>query len=415
MKHYLFSSIFFFQISILLAQIPQGKLFTYTNNGQDSAANRIGYFQLPDQNYIQLDTISSSDFAIKDGKLYSASGYNHLEHIPVYIYDLQTNTKTDTIEELHARQLDFWKNYLVSVNDSFPYFSVQEADPPYNQLFSLDSSYLPHQPVDMVINQNKAFLLYQTEVKIVDLKLQDTLPSVLVYHPWGFGSGFNTYLTPFGPDIYISVDYATGAIRSSFMSIDTSSLKIDTTFHAEGFMNLYRPVPGENEIFLYNYKSYYDIATDSIYRDTLNSFFSFSYMIAHDPESHTDFVWGQLQDSVEIYQDDSLVSSIFPPGQLINAVFRKEESSNSIKETLTGRTVRIFPNPASETVFLEFEEPVNLQKVCLYDLWGRKVEEVYFHRTDKKYEINLPSLASGAYMMVMINDAGNLVKKIWIQ
>ncbi len=77
-------------------------------------------------------------------------------------------------------------------------------------------------------------------------------------------------------------------------------------------------------------------------------------------------------------------------------------------EDLKVTEVSIYPNPASNTLYIEAN--LTLEKVELFDLLGRKVLEI--SPLAKKTELNMGGLTAGIYVAVISSEGKRLVKKI---
>lgn len=71
--------------------------------------------------------------------------------------------------------------------------------------------------------------------------------------------------------------------------------------------------------------------------------------------------------------------------------------------------VKIYPNPASDQIFIEFRE-LKIEDVQIFDLMGRRVEISWRNNTSSKMEIN--GLTAGLYVFQINTSLGIISKKI---
>jgi hypothetical protein len=79
--------------------------------------------------------------------------------------------------------------------------------------------------------------------------------------------------------------------------------------------------------------------------------------------------------------------------------------------------VLLFPNPASpsEIVTVLFDNPVQLQKISLYDYTGRLIKSFKIDNMSNKYELLLPFLSKGNYFLMLESNEYILNKKLVIK
>jgi len=89
---------------------------------------------------------------------------------------------------------------------------------------------------------------------------------------------------------------------------------------------------------------------------------------------------------------------------------------NSISEIINTKSVKVVPNPATEstTLSLELETAANL-RIILCDALGQEIITIYNGYTDVgafSYPINIKNLAKGVYFVKLIIDNESIVEKI---
>jgi photosystem II stability/assembly factor-like uncharacterized protein len=101
-------------------------------------------------------------------------------------------------------------------------------------------------------------------------------------------------------------------------------------------------------------------------------------------------------------------------------ILRYGESSNSVsdpEDKIIGQ-VLIFPNPFSNTAFLEVNAPENVEaEIDIYDLSGRKLNHVFtgtLFEGEQAIKLNLPELDNGIYFCRISYSGGNVCKSFVI-
>ncbi|MBT3207349.1 MAG: T9SS type A sorting domain-containing protein [Bacteroidetes bacterium] len=271
----------FFLVSVLLsfslsAQTPDGKLFIQLGSSNYQSPKTLGYIEYPQEQYIFIDSVNITDMIISENSLFVASDN-------IYEYDLSTNQKIDSIENSQAFQIKIWENYLIVKSLFAPYISAYDIN--NNSLdFYFDTTQVAYCPADFTIFDDKAFLVFNNTVQILDLLSQDTIASVQTPHPFQFG-GMNYFIFEIDGEIYIDVEYATGAPRFSLIKMNPQNYLVETLFHQEMAYNPWKPIVGDNIIYISHFPSYYDILLDTMISATWGS----SFAIDYDPISNSVF------------------------------------------------------------------------------------------------------------------------------
>ena len=69
--------------------------------------------------------------------------------------------------------------------------------------------------------------------------------------------------------------------------------------------------------------------------------------------------------------------------------------------------VHVFPNPASQVLYINTPENVSAIQACIYDLAGRKaLQETIFEG-----KINVEKLTDGMYFISIITEEGQVINK----
>ncbi|SEQ59227.1 T9SS type A sorting domain-containing protein [Neolewinella agarilytica] len=76
---------------------------------------------------------------------------------------------------------------------------------------------------------------------------------------------------------------------------------------------------------------------------------------------------------------------------------------------------RVFPNPASDRLFLEMMQPVSFRELTLYDALGRPVRQVSVELPQERIEVSLQGLAAGVYFLQGFTEQGVLRKEVVVE
>ena len=72
----------------------------------------------------------------------------------------------------------------------------------------------------------------------------------------------------------------------------------------------------------------------------------------------------------------------------------------------------LFPNPASEIVTLNNPQGVLLDRIAIYDITGRLVEEINPTQTGEAQAIDINALTNGLYMVVLSANTSTITKRL---
>lgn len=346
--------------------LPSGKLFLLSPR---PAYEGLYVIQYP---ALRLDTVEASpitDFSLNEQFLYTARGRSYLDSAGIDQFSLPALEKTDSLRHLPVDQLATWQDYLLLTTGKPPYVSVVDPQHGWSTVFSLDSTKVTSPPADLQTAGDTAFLLLGASVMLVSLSQQDTLGTIATLPPY-LNQHMNRYLVQSPGAFWIGVQYATGAIRSSLLRMDKSSLQVSTAYHLEGGDSWYPPVPFQDRVYVYNALSYYEIGTDSLhYTGTLSSI-----VVAADELSETRFVWEGQMDSIRTEMENGLSSMVHFPGEVRVAAFHPESVAQGI--AFKPREVfQVFPNPTARSIQLVGKGPWSRWQYQWWDLQGRLLEK----------------------------------------
>lgn len=105
-------------------------------------------------------------------------------------------------------------------------------------------------------------------------------------------------------------------------------------------------------------------------------------------------------------------------GQLVFEVNKDTTKNiqNSVSifiEDKTEASFNVFPNPATEKLFVRFSNWMGVKEIKLLDITGRSVFLV--KSIEDNYEIDITTFPKGIYLISVKNELNNVVRKIKIQ
>ena len=80
-------------------------------------------------------------------------------------------------------------------------------------------------------------------------------------------------------------------------------------------------------------------------------------------------------------------------------------SNNTIKNTTSNISTKLYPNPTTGKVTLEIKSDLEnneVEQIIIYDVTGRKVQEINTEQQETTFDINLNSQQSGVYFVEMM-------------
>jgi hypothetical protein len=82
-------------------------------------------------------------------------------------------------------------------------------------------------------------------------------------------------------------------------------------------------------------------------------------------------------------------------------------------ELIAEGQISVFPNPVSDVMYIKTEDAMRIKRVQLFGMDGSLLREDKVEQKD--IELNISNLASGSYLLIIENTAGQkLMKKIQI-
>lgn len=161
-----------------------------------------------------------------------------------------------------------------------------------------------------------------------------------------------------------------------------------------------------------SYDSFIGFPNDTICLDT-------SYTLSFDNSNATSYTWDPDEGGMPVMgTDPDFTYAYFTAGTYTFTATATEgnctatETQTVVVEQCTtqvGRPdlladLRVFPNPASDRVFVETAEQLN--RIALYDLQGRALQHIRVEQTAGGYTLDLPTIAKGLYVLQVVAANG---------
>jgi len=383
------------------SQNPTGRMYVHlTPTG--ALPNTLGYIQYPAAQYNLIDVTNLTDMVINNNMLYVAD-------TNVYVYNLLTNIKTDSLSGINAIDLDIWNNYLIVSSSVAPYFKVFDINNNYSLSFSLDTNKVNYKPADIAVLNNKAYLIFGNSLQIIDLLLQDTIATLPTPHPLSW-AGYNMFAFEAMGEIYIDVEYATGAPRFSLLKLNEQNQTVDSVFHQEMAYNPWKPVVANSIIYFAYFNSHYDIINDSLVMATWGS----SFPIDYDTVSNSVFVYDVVANQL-FYSTNGVSSAPYILQSYINKALYLPVLVTSEKEYFAKEpAVMVYPNPVEDDFTIKFEESVDVEKICFYNNCGKLQRGDIIEKTGRCIKLSVSNLPAGIYYLHIISKKGTISKKVTI-
>jgi hypothetical protein len=370
---------------VMLAQ-PQGKLFIHSGF---VSTKELGYIQYPQNQYHAIDTFDLDDMLIVNDKLLVSND-------KIYIYDIPTLKKIDSINNSNAYMLGVDNNKLAVTRSQPPYFEVYDLTTK-NLIFSLDSTKVKTMPVDILLDMGRAYLLFETSIEIVDINLQDSIANIDIFPQFSFPA-YSQYLVNKGNKVYIDVELATGAPRFSIFSIQKNTLQIIQELFTEFVDTPYEPVLAENKIYMSYFPSYYDISADTfLYFQNSNIY----YPLCFDNVSNSFFLYKPSDFKVSYFNNNTYSSNVSIPTYINKSAYYNEGSTGIAHHNEIENNISIYPNPAHKEINIQLpceEEVIEIRIIAINGLQTIK----RIQKTMSQRKIDISQLTDGMYLVEII-------------
>jgi len=367
---------------VILAQ-PQGKLFIHSGF---VSTNELGYIQYPQNQYHAIDSGDLDDMLIVENKLLVCND-------KIYIYDISTLTRTDSINTSNSYMLDAANNKLAVTKSQPPYFEMYDLTTK-NLVFSLNTSKVKSMPVDILLDMGRAYLLFETSIEIIDLNLQDTIANIDIFPQFSFPA-YSQYLINKDNKVYIDVELATGAPRFSIFSLHKNTLQITQELFTEFVDTPFEPVLAGNKLYMSFFPSCYDIAADTfIYIQNTNM----TYPLCFDEVSQTMFLYKPLDFKVNYFNNTIYSSNVAIPTYLNKAVYYNEASAGIPSHKEISEEIYIYPNPATNELNIKLPFKAIVKEIRLTAMNGTQTVK-YINSPMSQRKIDISSLDEGMYFL----------------
>lgn len=401
------------------AQSPTGDLYVF---GQ----NELQYVSFPAGTTNTLDSLGATNATNSSTRLYTSFSYELTNprsiSYGIASYDLATHQRIDTSTQHPAVDVDVWDNMLVVTTNQAPFLRVVDPAMQYQSRFEVLDSSFTTSPLETLVLDDRAYVLFADKVAVVDLDLEDTLAVIRTDTiPRFWTTAYNWSLEAANGQVLIYAEYATGAIRTTLMKIDPATLTASQVAHME-FQMSWHPVAAGDEVFAYRYPSFYDTNTDSLYID------STSYVpgttsftpLAFDAQSQAIFALG----IVEV--NGRMPLMVFPKGQLPpNPSSRANIASNSRTyrgywvplsvinglDQTTSFQFSVHPNPTPDMLEVNFPAPTEVYRYRMLDASGRTLL-AGIPQGNRGFRIDLRDLPRGGYFLEIQSEEGTVSEQV---
>lgn len=136
----------------------------------------------------------------------------------------------------------------------------------------------------------------------------------------------------------------------------------------------------------------------------------------YDNNNYFHFNWGQRGSYDGYFELDAMTpipsqNFSYNQGGIFGLVPPSEEDEDGITENSTPSTIKLFPNPTSETVFISIQDEIQNTECQLYNIQG----EIIFSQkiTGNDFPIDLSGIANGTYFLHILKNGKTIeVKKV---
>lgn len=371
---------------------PQGKLFLQTgfiNN------NILQYIQYPDEQFFFIDSTEVDGMIWADNKLIISNNN-------IYSYDYPNFNKSIYINTNNALLLSKQDDYLGVTKAQPPYFEVYSFQNK-NLLFSLDTNKIPTPINDLLLTSDRAYLLLDYLIAIVDLNIKDTIALIPTdIHPFAFSS-YNQYIVEKDDKIYVDVEIATGVPRFCLLSLDKNTLQLNLILFKEGIDTPFQPILADNIIYMSTFPSNYNILADSFYYYPNPSY---QYALEYDKSSNSVFVYSPINQTINYYHQNYFSNTLFLPSMINNSIFVDESPVSIDNPELIKSDISIFPNPTNKYLNIKSQNQSSINKISIIDIKGQKID-YNTQNNIEEYKIDIESFTEGVYIIEVVT-----VKKI---
>jgi hypothetical protein len=247
---------------------------------------------------------------------------------------------------------------------------------------------------------NRAYLLFDTTIQIIDLNLQDTVSTLTATYSSWFPS-YNTHLINSNAKIYINVGIATGAPRFAVLSLDKASLAIETVLFQEFVDAFYEPIFSDNKLYMSSFPSHYDIQADTFMNFQQNPY---TYPICYDEVSNSMFLYKPLNFEVSYFCNNTYSSTAVLPTYLNKAVYHNQKAIG-INKLDDINNILVYPNPANNELNISLPTEKWVKGIRIVSLNGNNYVNIV-NSSILSRKIDISNLKEGIYFVeVQFDDS----------
>lgn len=106
------------------------------------------------------------------------------------------------------------------------------------------------------------------------------------------------------------------------------------------------------------------------------------------------------------------VSNRYEPVSMVRAIFGHERPVTGLFSQKSNLQGRVYPNPATDKVKVEFSDNQQIKQIYLLNLLGQTVDSWTFSERSASAEIDLNSVLQGVYLLKIVTESGIVTHKI---
>ena len=201
--------------------------------------------------------------------------------------------------------------------------------------------------------------------------------------------------------------YPVGTTTNEFQAKDLAGNISNCTFNVTITDNELPEIvcPGNQEVTLQAGENSY-VLPDYVANNDVTASDNCSVNITQSPAAGTNLSAGTYQINFEATD---------PSGNAQTCSFELiVNNNNGINENYQTNNIKLYPNPAKNSINLEITENVTIKKIEIYDITGRKLYSEIFTNNFKNKSMNISKLATGKYFMHLQTNSGLYIKQFLV-
>lgn len=390
------------------------RLFYLTNEGNPDQTGYLYYIDIFQNGQIILtDSSLYKDFSIDDDMVLATGENSVLYQIPG---SLQLGLiPIDTIENTFAaRGFIIPFDGQVFLRETHPFFYWKDGA---GNLLTLDSTSIPSGFTDAMYYDGNMYILYPDSLRIVDLQNfgSSAVTTLATPKPFPFG-GMNLWLHSLkdvnnDDHIYVVIEYYTALMRTSLIEYQPASQSFDSIFHYNTFSNYYRPLVAMGLLYMANFDTYYDPATDMIHFSNQPNWPVY-HAVGFDPMNYTFYLHKPTGQKVYFADNPGSYYDSIPLGKTVSkfeywyGVYGASAGKEAMPDDL-----RFFREKDGVRIITTIDDNT-ITGIEVYDLSGRLLEAVKTGLPAKEARVPLGDSRQISILKVS-TDRGNVVRK-WV-